>query len=554
MSNKKSGGSNFLVQGSILAMASIISRIIGLIYRIPMNRIIGDVGIGYYSTAFEIYNVMLIISSYSLPLAVSKLVSSLRGKGQKHNTYLLLKGAFLFAAIMGTLVSVILFFGAKWFANALETPEAWVALKVLSPCLLIVAILGVIRGFFQGLGSMMPSAISQIIEQIVNAIVSVWAAAMMFSYGKRVGAVLGNVDDYSASYGAAGGTMGTLAGAVAGLIFVGLIFALYMVIFKRQLKKERNYEVESFGYVMKIIVITIIPVLLSTTVYNISGLVEQFLFKKIAIAQGYSSYDIKLWWGVFAGKYKLMVNVPIAIASAMAASSVPSLTKSFTEGNMKEVHSKLHHATRLVMVIAFPCTIGLGVLAKPIFAMLFPSTINTLDLASMMMYIGAIAVIFYSLSTLSNGLLQGINRLSVPVINAVVALIVHAILLVILMLIFRLNIYAVIISNAFFAFLMCILNQAALSKYSGYRQEFGKTFFIPFVCSVIMGVITFLINLLIYTVSKSYTLSCVVSIVVAVVVYFVTLLLFKGVDESDLLRFPKGTLLVKIAKKTKLLR
>ena len=191
MSNSKKK-SNFLVQGSILAMASIISRIIGLLYRLPMTDIIGDLGNDYYSAAFELYSVMLMISSYSLPLAVSKLVSVSMAKGQRKMTYKILKGALLFAAVSGTIVAIVVYFGAEFFTTVLlKTPFSIFALKVLAPALVVVAILGVIRGFFQGLGTMMPSAVSQIIEQVINAIVSVWAAFMLVRTGAKVGAVLG---------------------------------------------------------------------------------------------------------------------------------------------------------------------------------------------------------------------------------------------------------------------------------------------------------------------------------------------------------------------------
>ena len=178
MSSGKKSDSNFLVQGSILAIASIVSRIIGLLYRIPMTNIIGDTGNSYYSAAFEIYNILLIISAYSLPLAVSKLVSARVSKGQRKNAYRIVKGALLLATGTGLTASLILFFGASFFTNMLNTPLSIFALKVLAPTILVVAVLGVLRGFFQGLGTMMPSAISQIIEQIVNAIVSIAAAYM----------------------------------------------------------------------------------------------------------------------------------------------------------------------------------------------------------------------------------------------------------------------------------------------------------------------------------------------------------------------------------------
>ncbi len=555
MSKKKDTGSNFLVQGSILALASIVSRIIGLVYRIPMTNIIGDVGNNYYACAYDVYNVMLIISSYSLPLAVSKMVSLQMATKNRRKAYQVLKGALLFALVAGMAVALIVYFGAKFFTTTLlKTPYSIFALRVLAPALLVVAILGVLRGFFQGMGTMVPSAISQVLEQIVNAVVSVWAAYSLFQYGRRVGAVLGNADNYAAAYGAAGGTLGTNLGSVAALIFILIVFLLYLRTFKRRMKKQRNVEVDPFWYTMKVLVVTIIPVLLSTTIYNISGIVDQAIFKNMALLQGASEADIDVWWGVFAGKYKLMINVPISIASALAASAVPSLTASFGRGEMDVVRSKIDSASRFAMIIAFPSAVGLAVLSDPIFRVLFPSTVATVDMANMMMRIGAIAVIFYALSTLTNGLLQGIDRMRIPVTNAAISLVAHVILLMVLMLGLRMKIMAVVIANAFFALLMCVLNATALAKYSGYRQEIKRTFVIPLISSAIMGVVTFAVYYGLHLLSATMLVALVGAIVVAVILYEVLLLLFKGVTEEELAGFPKGALLVRVTKRLHLLR
>jgi stage V sporulation protein B len=469
--------------------------------------------------------------------------------------YQVFKGAMLFAIVSGTVFSLLVFFGANFFANTyLKTPNCIFALRVLAPALLIVAVLGVLRGFFQGMGTMMPSAISQIVEQIANAIVSVWAAYMLYGYGKRIGGVLGDPEHYSAAYGAAGGTLGTNLGSVAGLLFMIFVFFMYMGVFKRQMRREKISAMEPFAETIKVLVITIIPVLLSTTIYNISSFIDNGVYKQIAYAQGYVSDDIDIWWGVYTGKYKLLINVPISIASAMAASSVPTLTASFGKGEMKEVRHEINAAMRFVMVIAFPCAVGLAVLAKPIFWLLFPSTSQTLDLAGSMMYLGSIAVVFYSMSTLSNGLLQGINRLKVPVINAAIALVLHVILLVVMMLFFRWNIYAVVLSNVLFAFIMCVLNSLALARYSGYRQEIVRTFLIPAICSVVMGAASWGVYHLLYKISSKNAVSLIAAMVAAVVVYAVMLLLLHGLTEKEILRFPKGDLLVRLAKKAHLLK
>ena len=160
MENKKKTGSNFIVQGSILAIASIISRIVGMLYRIPLKGIIGKVGNDYYGTAFEVYSIILIISSYSLPLAVSKLVAARMERGQAKNTMKVLRGSLLFAFLSGSFFMCVVFFGADFFAGLLKTPMSAIPLRVLAPVILIVAVLGVFRGFFQGLHTMLSTGLN----------------------------------------------------------------------------------------------------------------------------------------------------------------------------------------------------------------------------------------------------------------------------------------------------------------------------------------------------------------------------------------------------------
>lgn len=184
---KKKKQANFIVQGSVLAMASIVVRIIGMLYRIPLTGIIGDKGNGIYSVAYEVYSILLLVSSYSLPLAVSKLMSALVAKGEVRNAKKYFRCAMVFAIFVGGVVAVITYCFAGTIAGTImKSPMSTISLKVLAPAIFVVAVMGVLRGYFQGMGSMVPTAISQVVEQIFNAVVSVWAAYVLFSYGELV--------------------------------------------------------------------------------------------------------------------------------------------------------------------------------------------------------------------------------------------------------------------------------------------------------------------------------------------------------------------------------
>ena len=184
---KKQKSGDFLIQGAILASAGMITRIIGIAYRVPLTYIVGDEGMGFYGYAFEVYSIALLLSSYSLPLAVSKLVSARMAKGEKRNAIRVFLCALVFACAVGLLISLIIGFGAGGISTYLmSAPFSRYALRVLAPGLFIVAIMGVIRGYFQGMGTMLPTAVSQIIEQIVNAIVSLMAASYLLKVGTAI--------------------------------------------------------------------------------------------------------------------------------------------------------------------------------------------------------------------------------------------------------------------------------------------------------------------------------------------------------------------------------
>ncbi len=553
----RKGDTSFLVQGSVLAIASIVSRIIGLIYRIPMTNIIGEYGNDYYSCAYEIYSMVLLISSYSLPMAVSKLVSARMTRHEIQSANRVYLGALLIASITGVAGGLFVFFGSGFLTRVFQTPLSFLALRVLAPTIVVVAVLGVLRGFFQGLGTMVPSAVSQILEQIVNAVVSVGAAFVLFGYGTRVASVIGGDQHYAEAYGAAGGTLGTSMGALAGLVFIIIIFILYRRRnFKKELRRQKHLgaaEVEPFGPTIKVLLLTIFPILISTTLYNLVSIVDQGLFKNLAIMQGNAADAVSLWWGVYSGYYRVLINVPIAISTAIATSMVPALAAAFARKNDEQVRHRIGLSMRFIMIIAMPCAVGMAVLAKPIINMLYTTTSDAL--AALLLQTGAISIIFYSISTLSNAVLQSIDRMRIPIRNAVIALAANVAAVPICLFVFHMNIYTMIVGNIVFSLVMCILNGRSVHKYSGYSPQIRKTYVLPAIASVLMGVIVYVVYFLLHRfVISSNTICTIIGIVAGIVSYAVILLLIKGITEEELKSFPRGTTIIRIAKKVHLLK
>lgn len=541
---KKTGKkSNFILQGGILGIAGILTRIIGMIYRIPVTNIIGPEGNGYYAAAFQVYTIMLLISSYSLPLAVSKLVSTRIGSGQYRNADRIFRGAMAFSLITGGIVCLAVFLGADFFADRLMSePLSAISLRVFAPTLLIVAVMGVMRGYFQGMSTMVPTAISQIVEQVINAVVSIMAAKQLVDYGIRVGAILRN-ESYGPAYGAAGSSLGTGLGALAGLILLIILLLAANRSLQSKRKNENPRNDESYSFIIRILLITIVPVILSTAIYNISELLSNSIFNKMMLIKGMGSNKSYIW-GVYSGEYKVLLNVPIAISNAMSASVVPTLSSYIASRNYKVMRRKISQAMRFTCMIAFPCAIGLGVLAKPIMSMLFR---DGADMAAKMMRLGCINIVLYSISTLSNGILQGINKMHVPVRNAAICVVAHVGILYTLLSKTNLGVYSVIIANFCFALFMSLLNHMAIRRYIKYRQEIMRTFVIPACCAIIMGFVIFIFYQ-VFISALPNTFTTIVSIIVGGLVYVIALVKLHGVSEDEILAFPMGRTVLSMLK------
>lgn len=545
MTLEKKKSNNVLVQGGILAASSLIVRMIGLLYRVPMTAILGDTAMGYYGSAFEFYEIALLLSSYSLPLAVSKLVSVREDQGQHANSRRVFMLALAFGAVVGGLATCVCYFGADLYGSFIHSPGVAIPLRVLAPTIFTFSVMGVIRGYFQGHNNMVPTAISQIVEQIINAAVSIIASYMLMR----------KYEGFSdqASYGAAGGTLGTFSGAFAALIFLVITYAIYRKAFNHLIEAEEaagGHTPERNAHVLHLIIWTVIPVVVSQTIYQLSGTIDNIVFNRFLNAKGFEENVRVAWWGMYTGKYKLLTTVPVAIASAMGTAIVPSLIAEYVRGHLDSVRSKIATAVKFNMIIAFPCAAGMTVLARPILILLFG---DGREISGNMLMYGSVCIVFFAFSTLTNGILQGVNRLNIPVRHSAIALAIHIATLVPLLKFTTLGVYALVICNIEFAFVVSVLNWISVSKVLSYKQEVMRTFISPLLASVCMGLAVRGFYQLLRNVC-GVRVSCVLAIGFAVPVYFALLLLFRGVTKEELLKMPKGQLIVKILTKCRLLR
>ncbi len=563
--NKKQ---NLLFQAGILAAAGMISRVIGLLYTSPLAAIIGDEGNGYYGAAYAIYMIILLISSYSIPSAMSKIISQKLAVKEYRNAHKIFKCALIYVTIVGAVGSLFLFLGA----NILATGRSATVLRFFAPTIFCFGYLGVLRGYFQAHRTMIPTSISQLVEQVFNAIVSISAALILTN-------IAGTEDPSKrAVYGAIGSAMGTGSGVVVALIFMFSVYKVNQKAIRKKVEADEHEELPS-REIYKLIIMIVTPFIMSTFIYNLSTSLNSTLFSRILIhKRGLDEAMVASMYGIFNRKAMVITNLPIALASAAASAMIPEISTLFAKGDKEGASKTISRVTKVILLIAIPCAAGLFALAKPVIMILFPQRAS-LDQAAVLLRVLSVTVVFYSLSTVSNAVLQGIGKVNVPVINAVIALVVQTIILSSLLVFTDVTDIALCIVTIVYSLLMCVLNSVSLKKQISAPVNYKKTYLLPIASAVIMGGIAYLTYDLVVLISYGASrvsglisdpefgfldymysnyfvnlIAALVAVAVAVFVYFAVLIRSGGATETEIKRFPKGATIASILKKLKILK
>jgi len=527
---------SFMKNASILMMASLISRIIGLLYRAPLRTVVGPVGMGYYGFANNVYVILLLISSYSIPMAVAKVISERLALKQYRNAQMVFKGSLIYAAIVGGIACLIAIFGGKILLPS-NQQESILALQILGPTIFLSSIMGVFRGYFQAHNTMLQTSISQILEQAANAIVSVLAAWLFIK------SFAADDSTSQAIYGAAGATLGTGAGVLIGLLFMLFVYAVNKKTIKRQVASDKSKKQESMRQVLKTILLMVTPVIFSTCVYNAGAYIYSYLYSMLMGRGGMDKDIISSLYGEYSNCFIPLINIPLALSSASSSAMLPEVSALYAMKDIRRVNEKVNNAIKLTMFICIPAAVGLGVLAYPIMGVLFPgSTAVSGDL----LLFGAISVIFSALSTITNGVLQAIGKPRIPLRNAAISLAANVgILAVTLWLFPDLSIYAVLLVNVLFAFCMCILNQLSMRKYLGYKNQFRESYEKPFLASVGMGATAWILYYGLHLLIPTRIVCLGIAVIAAIVVYLILYVIISKTSEEELNRFPFGRYAVK---------
>ena len=541
--SKKENNNTLVKNATFLMVAALISKIIGMLYKSPLTTLIGRESFACFQFAQNAYFILLMIASFSIPQAVSKIMSERIAFKRYRDAQRVFKGALLYAVIAGGIAALVCIFGASILVPD-NMANARLALQMLAPTIFVSGILGVFRGYFQAYRNMLPTSISQILEQIAVATVALLASGFMVHHFANAG------EDTLQRWSAAGATMGTGAGVCTAFLFMLFVYRVNHKMIAKKIKNDRVSVNESYRSIMKIILLIAAPIILSAFIYNVNGYINGVMYTSILGWKGVSNSLVKQNYAEY-GFFMTLINIPLTLASTAPTSMMPEVSAQYAIGDLEETKRKIDQATWIAMLISIPASVGLAVLAQPVTRLIFPSTEGV---AGQLMVIGVITVILNSTSNISNGVLQAIGKANIPMINAAISLGVDIVFLALVLVFTNMGIYAVVLAMVVYALVMCVLNDRALKKYLGYKNPWRSAYFVPILASIPMGIVAVVVYKLVYAVIGSNFISLIPSIVLAIVVYFVGYLVVAKPKREDLAALPGGTRLAQAAQKLKILK
>lgn len=539
---KKKKQTSFMKNVLMLMVAQVAIKILGFLYRLVIINIegFGDTGNGYYSTGYQIYSLLLTLSSVGIPTVISKLVSERVAIGDHKGAHKIFKTALKTFTTIGIVMSLGLFFGADFIAkNVINVEGVKYTLMVLAPAIMFVAAGAVLRGYFAGLGTMKPTSVTQTLEQFLNCVLTI-----LFVYS--------TIGKDTAIMAAAGNLSSTIAIIIA---------FIYIIIFYKKQKPEiledcKNQtvqmETKTTKQILKIIFAVSIPMTIGSLVAELNGTIDTLTVSNCiqkafqgALEGGKDVLEAKaMQLSGMVSKIETIIRLPLAINAAFCTALVPAIAASLAKQDKETAIKRLSFSFFLSIIIIAPCAVGLMTLAEPILKTIYPNSYE----GATILQITSISMIFVALSYVINGGLYGLGKTHIPAIALAIGAGVKTILNIILVSNPKINILGSPISSTVCQGINFIICSWYLSKYIKLDIKFSKHIFKPLFSAGTMGIAAYLIHkTLINVIGNSK--ATIIAIFVGIITYAIMIIATKTLNKEDMYMIPFGTKLYKLLTK-----
>ena len=524
---------SFVTGAAVLTASTIIIKILGAVFKIPLSNIIGKSAMGDFGVAYNIYALLLTLSTAGLPVALSRMVSvadALGRRNQLRRTFVVARAAFFVLGMTSTLFMLIF---SRYLADFMGSPEAEAAISMLAPALVCVCLMSAYRGYTQGLGNMVPTSISQIIETLCKVVFGLSAAWLLIRRGQ------------SPSVGAAGGIFGVTIGTVLGLVY---IIPATLRIDRKHGRPSPSPDVpESRRQTLKELVVIGVPIIIGSCVLNLVAMVDtKMIFGRLQSALGYSYETARSLYGTYFNSQTLY-NLPSAFAVPMVTSAIPAIAAYAAERKTRDAAQVLGASLKLMNLLAMPMAVGMGVLAAPLMGGLYGDTDPA---AGAILSVLSAAGYGVCIMMVTNAILQAYGYERLPILTIAAGGVCKILVNYILLGNPGVNIVGAAVGNVACYGVITILNLLIIRRKAPDCPKLLPLFMRPLLASLLMGGCAWGIFTVLRSVFRSmgifqsgrmlFLAPAVLAVCAGVVLYLVFVILLKAITREELELVPKG--------------
>ncbi|MBR5262681.1 MAG: polysaccharide biosynthesis protein [Clostridia bacterium] len=584
MSEKKNRSQSLLNGAFVLVVATVLVKVIGALFKIPLSMLIGEVGRGYFNTAYEIYTPLYSISMAGLPIAVSRMVAKERSLGNFRDVRMIRRVATRLFLITGAVGTVLMFLIAYPYTKyVVGYTENIYCVLAIAPSIFFCCCMSTYRGYYEGMQNMMPTAISQVIEALSKLFIGLGVTYVFlkiqlgnFAAGKPVMGTVYTEEAQALSalypYAAATAVLGVTIGTVLGFIFLMIRHKLRGDgITTDMLASSRKPE--DSKVVAKLLVSTALPMAVGSLILNVTNLIDsatiqnrlayavetapeviKSIYSKYLLEEGIAdSQIVKYLYGVYGETLDFKNLVP-TITMTLGISAIPIISAAWAHRDNKTIKTTVESVIRVTMLIALPVGFGLAAVSYNLLNMFYPEASATIGAPILAIY-GASVFLFAVSSPITN-MIQALGRTDIPVKSLCIGAVIKIILNYILIGDPEININGAPIGSIACYVVMVAINLISIIRITGVKINFASIFLKPFTCSAISSLAAFATVRVFSNILGGFgdadsmlngsTIALVIAVVSAVLAYVISLLFLKAISRDDLEMIPKGE---KIAKR-----
>lgn len=542
MSKGKRTASLFASGVLILTLSNLLVKFIGLGLKVPLAAIIGQRGMGYYTSTYDIYVWLYMVSTAGIPVAISIMVSDSRSKGNLRESKRIFSVALRAFIVVGLVGMTIMLVGCKLFSKMYEMPELYYAIIAIAPTLLFICISSAYRGYFQGYQFMVPTAVSEVIESLGKLIIGIVLALL----GMRIFTETGRTTESTYAKSAAFTILGLTVG-----VFISM---LYLILYKKKRFNEDLYNAEfarddsnrmpvhTRKAILKRLVIIAIPITISSSMMSFTNMLDGMIIANRINGLGFDTEVISGMIGAFKTQVVTFFNLPPALIYPISGSLVPYISTLRNTGTKQQLHNLMNSSLKVASLIAMPCALGMSVLSEPIIKLMFSIKDNpdamTFD-TPVLLSVQSLAVFFVAMLAITTSFLQAYKKERLPIISILAGSVVKLLSSFILIGIPKVQILGAPIGTLLCYITIVIFNMYFVAKHVGFVPNFGRVFIRPLIASVVCAAAAFLTykGLSLFWQSR---MTVIIAIIVAAVVYIAVVLLTRSVTKEDMAIVPKG--------------